>query len=144
MDFEPKYDTENLYVRLGINEERTNSLHMNVEKLKDDNEALKEIATIVKLQREDNLQRERRQELRDEQQKHQMAELTTTLRNVNENISTLNHGHSTLNVAVTGVTNRVTEIEKSNDNRKIDPIDWIIRVAFLIFAALVIGYFGLK
>lgn len=140
MNFEPKNENE-MYVRLGINEEKIKTIQTDVDKLKEDNQILKEIATTVKLQREDSVRREQAQSERDMQQNQQTEKLTEAINGINSNILILNNGHNSLREDFTAFGKRVEKIE---DSSRVNVLEWIKNIAYALVLAGMLIFFGLK
>lgn len=77
------------------------------------NDVLTKLATLMEMQMSESKEREKRQEVRDEKQNKQMSKITDTLNNMNENLTGLNSG-------LQEVKSRVTDIEKQQEDKKID------------------------
>lgn len=80
------------------------------------NDLLTKISLIIENQREDAIERERRQDLRDEKQNQQMEGVSLTLKSVNENLSNLNAAQQQIIEDVNEIDIRVERVEKFQDD----------------------------
>lgn len=108
-----------------------------LENQKEKNETLIEMKTLLKMQMEVN-----------KEQNKQMKEITTTLNNVNENLTHLNINQEQLKKDMNSFGNRVDNLESTLNERKIDLGKLIKHIIWTVVPTLVGAYllfkFGFK
>ena len=88
------------------------------------NDLLTKISLIIENQREDAIEREKRQDLRDEKQNQRMEHFSFTMEKVNENLSNLNSTQQQIREDLSEVVVRVEKVEKfQHDDKEKNTID---------------------
>lgn len=103
----------NLHEKVSRNEVKIDDHERRLQIVENNSASLIELKTIIKMQVEDNKEREKRQIQRDEKQDAQMEKFSNTLDKVNENLTGLNSG-------LQDVTARVGKIEEAQEMKRID------------------------
>ena len=108
------------------------------------NEILTKISLIIENQREDAIEREKRQDLRDEKQNQQMEGFSLTLKQVNENLSNLNATQQQIIEDLSEVDVRVEKVENfQKDDAEKNTINLNGSLKKFIFWAVGAGLSGL-
>ncbi len=108
--------------RIGVIENTLKNHEQRIQKQEDNNEILIEMKTILKNQVDMN-----------KEQNEQMKEFSGTLIEVNNNLSKLNGSQEQLQNDMSKIGERVTHIEKSQDENKIDVPKLMVKILIGIF-----------
>jgi 3D (Asp-Asp-Asp) domain-containing protein len=117
---------EELYQRLSKVESKVEQHEKMLDEQVKKNEDVIEIKTLMKMQIEIN-----------QRTNEQMEKFSQVLSSINENITRLNINQSQL-------SERVTDIEKSISNNKIDILQWTKNILYSLLLAGIFYWFGIK
>src|SRR5690606_4647306 len=118
---------EGLGERVGIVENTLENHERRIQKQESNNELLVEMRTILKMQVETN-----------EKQANQMDKFSETLTKVNDNLTSLNNSQEQLKNEMGKIGQRVSHIEKSQDDNKIDPNKLIKNIILTVITGIAV------
>lgn len=140
--------TQDINERVGILENQIKTHDKRIQKVEDKNDAITRLTILYENQEQKNEERERRQDERDRKQQEQLDKFADTIEKVNDNLTSLNTTQQHLQSEVGQIGDRVEEIEKKADEKKIDPSKVFKEIIYKVIPSFILAYllfkFGLK
>lgn len=137
----PEMKDKSPFVRMEVIEEKVNRVAKSVEKLEDHQDKLDKTTSITEILLGEIQKRELKQELREEKQEVTLSTLATAITNMTATLNNINLSLHKLNSGQEELEKRVGKIE---DNGKLDIMQIIKNVIWVVIPTAVLLWLGLK